>query len=252
MTEMKHNMATGEAEGRIHLAAAFRWAARMNWHEAVSNHFSLAVSDDGRRFLTNPNASHFSLVRASDLVLMDLDDPDTMNRPDAPHAAAWSLHGAIHRAFPHARCALHVHSPFATVLACLEDPRLPPIDQNTAAFWNRVAIDPEYGGLALGDEAERAVRNLADPTRKVLLMAQHGVMVVGQSVADALNRLYFFERSAETYIRALSTGRPMKVMTPEVAEHTARQWEVDEAGLDENHFAAILRLLDRDREDFRD
>lgn len=251
MTKQDMTLDATEAQARIELAASFRWAARMDWHEAVGNHFSLALDEGGRRFLMNPNGSHFALVRASDLLLLDADDPTAMDRPGAPDPTAWSLHGAIHRAFPHARCALHVHSRFATVLACLEDQELPPIDQNAAAFWDRIAVDPEYGGFALGDEAERAVQALADPRRKVLLMAHHGIMVIGHSVADALNRLYYFERAAETYIRALSTGRPMRIMTPEVAELTARQWESYQ-GFAENHLAAIMTLLDREQPDYRD
>ena len=251
MTKLEGSVGTVEAQGRVELAAAFRFAARMNWHEAVGNHFSLALDASGKQFLMNPNGSHFGLLKASDLLLLDAEEPATMERPGAPDPTAWSLHGAIHRAFPHARCALHVHSTYATVLACLEDPLLPPIDQNAAAFWDRVAVDPDYGGFALGDEAERAVRSLADPRKKVLLMAHHGVMVIGHSVADALNRLYYFERAAETYIRALSTGRPFKVMPPEVAEHTARQWEGYQ-GFAENHLAAIMVILDREQPDFRD
>ncbi|MCB1361968.1 MAG: class II aldolase/adducin family protein, partial [Rhodobacteraceae bacterium] len=115
---------------RSDLAAAFRWTARMGLHESVANHFSLAVDAAGRRFLINPNGRHFSRIRARDLLELDADDPGTMNRPDAPDPTAWGLHGAIHRACPHARCVMHVHSTHATVLACLADSRLPPLDQN--------------------------------------------------------------------------------------------------------------------------
>lgn len=250
MTVLERRIEAAEAQARVELAAAFRWAARMNWHESVGNHFSLVLDGEGRRFLMNPNGSHFALVRASDLLALDADNPAAMESPNAPDPTAWSLHGAIHRAFPHARCALHVHSTYATVLACLADPTLPPVDQNAAGFWDRVAVDADYGGFALGGEAERAVQRLADPRKKVLLMAHHGVMVVGHSVADALNRLYYFERAAETYIKALSTGRPLKVMSPEVAEQTARQWETYE-GFAERHLQAIMAILDRDGEDFR-
>ncbi|HSM41976.1 MAG TPA: class II aldolase/adducin family protein, partial [Afifellaceae bacterium] len=123
-------------EARTDLAAIFRWTARLNMHEAVANHFSLAVSDDGSRFLVNPHGRHFSRISASDLLLVDANDADTMNRPDAPEPTAWFIHGAIHRNVPHARCALHVHSKYATVLATLQDPIIPPIDQNTMRFYN--------------------------------------------------------------------------------------------------------------------
>ena len=81
---------------RVDLAAAFRWTARLDMHEGVANHFSLSVSEDGRQFLMNPNQVHFSLLRATDLLLIDANDPETMNRPDAPDPTAWGLHGALH------------------------------------------------------------------------------------------------------------------------------------------------------------
>jgi ribulose-5-phosphate 4-epimerase/fuculose-1-phosphate aldolase len=236
---------------RVELAAAFRWAARLNLHESVANHFSLAVSDDGSRFLMNPNQMHFSLIKASDLLLLDANDAATPDRPDAPDPTAWGLHGALHRHCPHARCAMHVHSTHATVLACLDDPQLPPIDQNTAAFFNRIAYDTDYGGMALEDEAERVCALMADPAKKVLVMGNHGVMVVGRDVADAFNRLYYFERSAETWIKALWTGRKLRRLSDAVAEKTAREWE-NYPGNDRKFLDAILALLDRDNEDFRE
>ena len=84
-------------EERVDLACAFRWTARLNMNEAVANHFSLAVNDDGKRFLINPNQLHFSRIKASDLLLIDADDPETLNGPNAPDPTAWGLHGAIHR-----------------------------------------------------------------------------------------------------------------------------------------------------------
>ena len=82
---------------RIDLAAAFRWAVRLNYHEGVANHFSIAVNTDGSQFLINPNQRHFSLIKASELLLLDANNPDTMSQPDAPDPTAWGLHGAIHR-----------------------------------------------------------------------------------------------------------------------------------------------------------
>ena len=236
-------------EIRAELAAAFRWAARLNFHEGVANHFSVAVNEDGTQFLMNPNQSHFSRIRASDLILVDANDSQTMNRPDAPDPTAWGLHGALHRHCPHARVALHVHSIHATVLSTLQDPRLPPIDQNCAMFFNRCAIDTEYGGLAFEEEAERCCQQLSDPAKQVLIMCHHGVMVIGHSVADAFNRLFYFERAAETYIKALWTGQPLKVLPDEIAEKTARELEAY-PGQAERHFAELRAILDAEEPDY--
>jgi ribulose-5-phosphate 4-epimerase/fuculose-1-phosphate aldolase len=234
---------------RVDMAAAFRWTARLNMHEAVANHFSLAVNDDGTQFLMNPNQMHFSRIKASDLLLLDANDPKTLEGPNAPDPTAWGLHGAVHRLCPHARCALHVHSIYATVLASLADSTLPPIDQNTATFFNRVAVDDHYGGLAFEEEAERCCANLSDPKKTVLVMGNHGVMVVGRSVADAFNRLYYFERACETYIKALWTGQEMRLISDEIAEKTAREIE-DYPGQAERHLDELKAILDAESSDY--
>ncbi|MCU0802357.1 MAG: class II aldolase and adducin N-terminal domain-containing protein [Rhodobacteraceae bacterium] len=228
---------------RVDLAASFQWAARQNLHEAVANHFSLAVNADGTRFLINPNGRHFARIRASDLLEIDAHDPATMERPDAPDPTAWGLHAAVHRAHPHARCLMHVHSPFATVLASLADSRLPAIDQNSAMFHGRHVVDSEYGGMAFAAEGARCAALLADPKMIVLVMGNHGVLVVGRTVAETFNRLYYFERAAETYIRALQTGRPLRLLPDAVAEKTAQEWEAY-PGFADHHLRQIKALLD--------
>ena len=230
---------------RVDLAAAFRWTARLNMHEGVANHFSLSINDDGTRFLMNPNQIHFSRIKASDLIEVDASDPETLNKPGAPDPTAWGLHGGLHRHCPHARCAMHVHSIHATVLATLADSRPPPIDQNCATFFNRYVIDDHYGGLAFEDEGERCAQLFDDPKQKVMIMGNHGVMVIGDTVAETFNRLYYFERAAETYIRALQTGQPLRVLSDEVAEKTAQELE-GYPEQDARHLAELKAILDEE------
>jgi len=235
-------------EQRVALACAFRWTARLGMHEAVANHFSLAVADDGSRFLMNPNGRHFARVRASELLLLDAHDQSTMERPGAPDPTAWAIHGAMHRNLPHARCVLHVHSRYATALAALGDSSMPPIDQNTMRFFGRVAVDDGFDGMGLGDEAERLSTTLGDSA--VLILGNHGVIVVGDSVARAFDDLYYFERACETLVLALSTGRELRVASDEVARKTARQWQ-DYPDFAVNHFAELGAILDREEPDYR-
>jgi ribulose-5-phosphate 4-epimerase/fuculose-1-phosphate aldolase len=230
---------------RIDLAASFRWTARLDMHESVANHFSLAVNNDGTQFLMNPNQMHFSRIKASDMLLIDANDPDTLKGPNAPDPTAWGLHGAIHRHCPHARCAMHVHSIHATVLASLADSRLLPIDQNTATFFNRYVIDEQYGGLAFEEEGERCAQLFNDPKQKVMIMGNHGVMVIGDTVAETFNRMYYFERSAETYIRALQTGKPLRILSDEVAEKTAKELE-EYPEQAEKHLNELKAILDEE------
>lgn len=234
---------------RSELAAAFRWTVELGLHEAIANHFSLAVSEDGGRFLINPNGRHFSRIRASDLLELDANDPETLQRPDAPDPTAWGLHGALHRALPHARCVAHVHSIHATVLASLADSRLPAIDQNSAMFFGRHVVDENYGGMAFGDEGARCAELLRDPKITTLIMGNHGVLVIGRTLAETFNRLTYFERAAETYIRALQTGQKLRVLPDAVAEKTAREWE-DYPGYAQAHLREIRAILDARGSDY--
>ncbi|MEM9268870.1 MAG: class II aldolase and adducin N-terminal domain-containing protein [Pseudomonadota bacterium] len=240
---------TSLLEARADLAAAFRWAVRFNWHEGIANHFSLAINDDGTRFLMNPNATHFSRVTASNLIEVDANDPATLSRPDAPDPTAWGLHGAVHRNVPWARCALHLHPKYATALASLADSTLPPIDQNSAMFYGRVIVDEGYGGLAFEEEGERVCAQFTDPLKRVMVMGNHGVMVVGETVGEAFNTLYYFERACETYITALATGQPLRTLSDNVAAKTAEEMNA-QSHLTNAHLAELRAILDAEGSDY--
>jgi len=228
---------------RVDLAAAFRLAAAMDWHEAVGNHFSLAVSADGAKFLLNPHQRHFSQVRASELLLLDSNDAQTMSRPGAPDPSAWCIHGRIHANLPRARCVLHLHPPYATALATLADPSIKAVDQNTARFHNRIAIDRGFDGIAdFREEGERLVQVLG--SRRYMMMGNHGVLVTGDTVAQAFDDMYFLERAARTLVLAYSTGQPLNVMSDALAEKTARGWDAYQADAFA-HFAQLKTGLDR-------
>jgi ribulose-5-phosphate 4-epimerase/fuculose-1-phosphate aldolase len=230
---------------RQDLAAALRFTARLGLHEGIANHYSLACSNDGQRFLINPYGRHWSQMRASDLLEVSASSCGIDDDRIDPTAIA--IHGAIHRTVPHARCIMHLHSKYATALACLKDPTMPPIDQNTMRFFNRVAMDDGFDGMGLGSEAERLAHGLGN--RSIMLMGQHGILVAGPSVAKCFDDIFYFERAAETYITALSTGRELNIASDAVAEKTARQWE-DYPDFAERHLAAIHEILEAEEPEY--
>jgi len=235
---------------RIDLAAAFRLAVQFDWHESVGNHFSAAVSADGKRFLMNPRWRHFGSMCASDLMLLDADDRDVMGRPDAPDPSAWTIHGTIHRKRPSARVLLHCHPPYATALSTLKDPSMKPIDNNTARYFGRLGFDLNFGGIA--DEAEEGERlTKALGNHQTLLMGNHGVTATGETVAEAFEDLYFFERAARTLILAYSTGKPLNVLSDEIAEKTAEGW-LAYKGMAFAHFDHLKAQLDKAAPSYRE
>lgn len=234
------------ARQRTDLAAAFRWAARFGWHESIANHFSLAVAEDGGRFLLNPWGLHFSEIRAADLLVVDTAGQVVEGKGEVDQTAA-CIHGPIHARLPHARCVLHTHMPYATALTSVAGARVEPIHQNSARFYDQIAYDDDFGGLALElDEGERICAALGN--KNVLFMANHGVTVVGQSVAEAFDDLYYLEMACRNQVLALSTGRALKPMPETMARRTAEQWR--QTWEPETHFAALKRILDREEPDY--
>ncbi len=227
------------------LAAAFRWTAKLNMHEAIANHFSVCAPNSNGDFYVNGTGMHFSSIKASDLFLVEQSKLNELkDRPELVDPTALHIHGSIHKKVPHAKCILHVHSKYATALAALEDPTLPPIDQNTMRFFNRVGVYRDFGGMGFEEESEKMASKIGN--KKVLLMSNHGVLTTGQTVADAFDELYYFERACETYITALSTQKKLKIVSDEVAEKTAQEWENFSTDAGDLHLKAIRSILDKE------
>ena len=236
---------------KIDLAAVFRWTARLKLHESVVNHFSVCDSENSNNFYVNKCGIHFSNIKSSDLILVTPENFDEIKKnPNIVDSTALSIHGSIHRRIPHARCILHVHSKYATALSALKDPTLYPIDQASMKFYKRISYHNNYGGMGFDDEANLMCKSLGN--NKSMLMANHGVLITENSVAKAFNSLYYFEKACENYITALSTNRELNIVSDEIAEKTARQWENYPSELDQNHLDQIKLILDKEEPDYKD
>jgi ribulose-5-phosphate 4-epimerase/fuculose-1-phosphate aldolase len=228
---------------RADLAAALRWAARLGFQEGVDNHFSLAVSAD--RFLVNPYGLFWSEVTASSLVLCDLSGT-VLEGAYEVEATAFFIHAPMHAAGR--RAVLHTHMPYATALALLDGVRLEMAQQNALLFHDRIAYDDEYNGFALDKaEGERMVAALGD--RAVLMLAGHGVVTTGDTVAEAFTDLYYLEMAARAQVLAMSTGHPLRPIADEVALRTAEQAKPELALVAQRYFDAVTRTLRREEPD---
>jgi ribulose-5-phosphate 4-epimerase/fuculose-1-phosphate aldolase len=243
-------MSTADAirEARVDLAAAYRLAVLHGLNEGIDNHFTLALPGRNDRFLVIPYGLHWSEVTANNLIVVDLDG-HRVEGEGTIEPTAFYIHGRIHRGRTDARCVLHVHMPYATALTSVEGGRLAMSTQNALPFHGRVAYDDHYNGLALDDaEGDRVVATLGD--KDVLFMANHGITVVGPSVADAYDTLYYLERACQNQVLAASLGQPLKILPdPFVAEVSARMRVSGHNR--QTHFDALKRLLDRTQPDYR-
>ena len=233
---------------REDLTAALRWAAQLGLNEGVCNHFSLEVGPD--RYLINPQGLHWGEVCAADMLLIDGQGQVVEGR-HAIEPSAFFIHSWIHRLNPHAKAILHTHMPYATALTLVDGGRLQWCNQNALRFWDRVAYDDIYGGVALDDaEGRRIAHGVAD--KDVVFMASQGVTVVGATMAWAFDDLYYLERACmhQTLALQAADGKPLRSIDPAVCRATAAQI-AGERQQSDLFFASIKRLLDRDQSGWR-
>jgi len=240
-----------EMRARIDLAACYRLAARFGLNEGIDNHLTLMLPGHDDRFLLTPFGLHWSEVRASDLMVVDFSGTLVSGRGPVEDTALY-IHLPVHRRLPQARCVLHTHMPYATALSALENPRLEMSVQSAVGFHDDVAY-ADYNGLALDhQEGERLARALG--SKSVLMMRNHGVMVIGPAVAQAFERLYFLERAAQAQVLALSTGRALRTIPDDVVQATRAQLQrcamVGSRDRAELHFEALKRMLERESPDY--
>lgn len=234
--------AVAERAARVDLAAAFRLAVRMDLHEGVCNHFSVML--DRSRFLLNRYGLHWGEVTASNLLCLDAAGKVLEGEGEAEKTAFY-IHSRIHLANPLAACVLHTHMPYATALTLLEGGRLEMAEQNALRFHDDIAYDDIYNGLVLDEaEGDRLAAALGD--KRVLFLASHGVIVVGPSVAEAFDALYYLERACRLQVLARSMGGKLRAVRPEVVADTRRRLAADAPQYAAAHFGALKRLLDRE------
>ena len=228
---------------RQDLAAAHRLAVLDDLHEGTWNHMSLAMPGRSGRLLFTPPDMHWSQVTAGNLVELEAGDVDRLRDDHTGLWVALRIHEPVHRARPDAACVIHIHSPYATALATLEDCRLEFVEQNALDFYNRVAYSDSYDGAIGFDIGQgEAIADWLGDTATVLFLRNHGVIVTGPTVAAAYTDAYLLERACRVQLLAAATGRPLRPVPADVARSFAA--ESQSLGFRERHFAAMRRVLD--------
>ena len=230
---------------KIHLAAALRLAVHDGFEEGIDNHFTVSVPGREDQYLVLPFGLHWSEARASDMMIFN-EAGKTIEGQGVVELSAQCIHAPLHR-ITGAKVVLHTHQPWALALNMLQENRLLPATQTAAFFYNRIAYDDTYTGLATTVvEGERLAALMENKT--VLFMKNHGVVTVGDTIAQAYRRLYKLERACQTQILAMSTGRPLQILSKDVIN------KVLNPGADDRHpraererlyFEAMMRVLDR-------
>jgi len=235
-----------QAQARIDLAACYRLCARFGYNEGIDNHLTLLVPGFTDRFYLAPFGLHWSEVKASDMLSLDFEGQIRSGRGPVEDTAKF-IHMPVHR-LTGAACVLHTHMPYATALTMLDNPRLEMAQQAALMFYGEISYEAGYNGLAYdAQEGERLARFMGK--RSVAFLQNHGVVVIGNSAAQAFERLYFLERAAQAQVLALSTGRALKHLPDSIVAATAAQMQagsrVESKERHDLHFDALKRMLDR-------
>lgn len=242
---------------RRDLAAAYRLIALEGMDDSIYTHISARLPDGPggeKRFLLNPYGLRFDEVTAGNLVTVDetgavVDDPYGAG----VNSAGFTIHSAVHMARHDAVCVLHTHTVAGVAVSSIEEGVLP-LNQWSAQFFNRIAFH-DYEGIALDlDERQRIVADLGD--KYVMLLRNHGTLLLGRSVAEAIKLALNLERSCKAQVAALGMGLTPVVLSDEVAEHTAQQYQsaydsMETGNTPDPEWAAMLRRLDRAAPDYR-
>lgn len=241
-----HSSATDAVwQAKVHLAGALRLAVLDGLEEGIDNHFTMTVPGREDAFLVLPFGKHWSEARASDMLVFN-EAGETLEGEGVVELSAQCIHAPLHR-LTGAQVVLHTHQPWATALNMLQDNRLLAASQTAAFFHKRIAYDDHYSGLAKSlSEGARLAAIMQD--KQVLFMKNHGVVTVGNSVAQAYRRLYKLEKACHTQLLAMGSGRPLEVLSEEVIAEVLQRAPADRHPVSERerlYFDAMLRVLDR-------
>jgi ribulose-5-phosphate 4-epimerase/fuculose-1-phosphate aldolase len=239
-------------QAKIHLAAAHRLAVMHELEEGIDNHFTVTVPGRDDQYLILPFGLHWSEARASHMIVFD-ESGTTLEGEGVVELSAQCIHAPIHRVTGR-RVVLHTHQTWAVALNMLEDNRLLPASQTAAFFHGTIAYDDHYAGTAdTLEEGERLARLIGD--KDIVFMKNHGVLVTGETVAQAYRRLYKLERVCRAQVLALGTGRPLEVLSEEIVARVQSPAPDDRHSRDERerlYFEAMMRVLDRENPGYRD
>ena len=232
--------ATSEWQARVDLAAAHRLADVYGWTQLIYNHFTCRVPGEPSHFLVKPHTWMFREVTASSLVKLDLE-----GRPADPagpvNAAGFAIHTAVLKARPDVNAVLHIHTDSGIAISAHKD-GLRFMSQAAMRFYGRLGYH-DYYGIAEIEESESIARDIG--SAKAMILRNHGLLVVGRSIPEAMSRLNYLMSAIESQLKIEATGaHNILLPPPDMCERAARQWVVleDSGRLDE--WPAMLRWMD--------
>ncbi len=232
-----------EWQARVQLAACYRIFAHLGWAELIYNHISLRVPGPDDHFLVNPFGLHYTEVTASNLVKVDVDGHIIGNDDWPINPAGFTFHGAIHATLPDAHCVMHVHTT-PTMAVCCSEEGLSYTNFYAAQLHGQVAYH-DFEGVTV--HREEGARILASANgKRVLLLRNHGPVVIGHTLPQAFNLMWLVQRACEIQVASATLGQLRQIPVPVLEGCVRDSLNFNpKYGAGEDSFAAMQRLIDR-------
>lgn len=224
-----------------HLAGALRYMASHHWSEGVRSHFSVEL--DRGRIAIQSELVDWSRMRPQDLVQYCA--RETSAPPHGVSASAFATHTLLHRRLGRrAACVLHLHPPHATLLACTLPGRLEMVHQNCAYFYNLVGYCayPATGTETVAGGMDPVLEAFGECNR-VVVHANHGVTVIGESVHCAFDDLVYFETACRIYLQAFATGMRLAHLPSATCERIVAMRNQDRHKYARMHLDTVMSRL---------
>jgi ribulose-5-phosphate 4-epimerase/fuculose-1-phosphate aldolase len=240
---MQSRVTPGEWALRVDLAACYRLVADFGWDDLVFTHITARVPGTAEQFLINPYGMMFEEITASSLVKIDGQGNKVLESPFPVNPAGFIIHSAVHAARHDIACVLHTHSLNGIAVSAQEGGVLP-LSQQSIFILASLGYH-NYEGVALNDaEKPRLVADLGDKT--FLMLRNHGLLTVGETIADAFLMMYVFEAACTIQIRAQSGGGKLIPVHPQIIAGAQAQAKAVTKGLGGMlAWPGLLRRLDR-------
>jgi len=245
-----------EWEARVQLAAAYRLMHRLGMTDWIYNHITARVPSNHEHFLINPWGLSYSEITASNLYKIDLEG-NLVLKPDIPfgtNQAGFIIHSAVHAARPDAGCIIHTHTKAGVAVSAMRCGLLP-ISQSAMRFSGRIGYHDYEGPATNLEERGRLAQNLGGGD--VLVLRNHGMLVVGPTIHTAFHLHQRLEVACQVQCAAMAAGTELVIPSPEVQRHASATMDVNASSNaipngGEIEWAALVRELDREEPSYRD
>ncbi|XP_015141255.1 alpha-adducin isoform X5 [Gallus gallus] len=245
----------GEKLLRCKLAAFYRLADLFGWSQLIYNHITARVNSEQEHFLIVPFGLLYSEVTASSLVKINIQG-DVVDRGSTNlgvNQAGFTLHSAIYAARPDVKCIVHIHTPAGAAVSAMKCGLLPISPE--ALSLGEVAYH-DYHGILVDDEEKVVIQKNLGPKSKVLILRNHGLVSVGETVEEAFYYIHNLVLACEIQVRTLaSAGGPDNLVLLDPGKYKAKSRSSESPSGDgsvshpkwqigEQEFEALMRMLD--------